>query len=375
MQRGLPTRADRPAGSKKARTIVPVFLFALALALLCVPLAPVRSQPAPQGGAPVAFTDDTFDLADWNIQAIPPTDADSSFLVEQILAGGRPGAFLRTVLRLADRPDFSSRGVAVAYLRVGAVYDPAQQGRIDRIDYAFNLIDLGSTSSHAFPPHGALYLPLILQNGLYYQSVDTANSSSRDLGVWASRSFTAAQWVRFGVEPGPPVPDFSASGAPIQFGLLTGVGWSHPLETASGIDNWSVTIHPGGGGGGDGPDLTGSWQSPVKITCTPRRRGMRCTLEALTVQNAGNRRARQSVAEFYLSQDGVFGPGDVKVGSKTIAALRPGASRRYVLRFNVPAGVDLSKASGLTLIAVLDARARVTETNEGNNAVASAPLP
>ena len=46
-----------------------------------------------------------------------------------------------------------------------------------------------------------------------------------------------------------------------------------------------------------------------------------------------------------------------------------------MLEFDVPPGVDLGAARGLTLIAALDGRARVTETNESNNAVASAPLP
>jgi hypothetical protein len=91
---------------------------------------------------------------------------------------------------------------------------------------------------------GIAIFPLLAQNGYYFQVYDAGTPL-----VWTHRTFsglTATDFVNAnaGTSTGPLHPDFSGSGAPIQFGYGTANGSDSvvPITTVSGIDNWSVAL-------------------------------------------------------------------------------------------------------------------------------------
>ena len=91
---------------------------------------------------------------------------------------------------------------------------------------------------------GIAVFPLLKQNGNYYQVYDAGNPA-----VWTHKVFsgrTSSDFVNAiaGTSGAPLNPDFSSSGALIQFGYGTANGSDSvvPITTVSGIDNWAVTV-------------------------------------------------------------------------------------------------------------------------------------
>lgn len=90
------------------------------------------------------------------------------------------------------------------------------------------------------------------------------------------------------------------------------------------------------------------------------------------IANRGRHTARRSTARYYLSRDWRRSRGDVRVGSRSVRALRRRAQSRAARTFAVPrAGVE----GYYRLIACADARRRVRESSERNNCrVAAQPV-
>ena len=108
-----------------------------------------------------------------------------------------------------------------------------------------------------------------------------------------------------------------------------------------------------------GPDLT---ISKLAVTGSPSA-GQSLTV-ALTVSNAGRRRAQASAATVVLSRDARSSHDDRRLGGRKVKALAPRKAGKATLRLTVPAGTD---AGAYRVIACADAAKRVKESNERNN--------
>jgi hypothetical protein len=337
-------------------------------------------SPATAGGAAVTFEDAEFSPTNWTGAKALDQGAGNSFASEQAAEDGNPGAFFTTTINLGTGDPQNGHGLSVAYIRTGAVYSPGQQGPIKQIEYSIDVTFLGSESpDDKFPPKGTGYYPLLKQGNLFYVYINPDEVCSGDRnGDWVTCTYSetgdSQWWTR--VDGGSGSPNFTAAGAPIQFGFLDSVGWGDParLRRRCGIDNWAVAVT---GAAADGPNLAGSWRDPLVLNCAPKpsRRAKQCTLESLTVRNDGTKKAKASKVSIYLSQNNVFDAGDPKVGSLRVKALKAGASKVFTLKFNLPPGIKPGEASGLFVIAVVDAKKKVTETDEADNVVVSTSVP
>jgi len=215
--------------------------FLLLLAFACV------ASTHPASASSVVLSDGEFAAADWTTAVVSFGDGGTP-TVDQVLTGGNPGSFRRIDLAIRAAPSpttFSALWLFNIYDAAG--YDPATQGAILSIDYGEDSIYLGGQNDLGVPlgtSNGAHAVSIALvQNGILYTSTAyLANSES-----WTSRAFTglgAGDFFRADGAAGSP--DFSSTGAPMQLGFLDRVSGSVGgigFDTATGIDNWSVTIH------------------------------------------------------------------------------------------------------------------------------------
>jgi subtilase family serine protease len=89
-----------------------------------------------------------------------------------------------------------------------------------------------------------------------------------------------------------------------------------------------------------------------------------------TVTNQGNVTAIASKTRYYLSLDGSWSAGDVLMtGTRGVVALAPSASSTGNKQVTVPAGTP---SNTYYVLACADDLKKVTESDEGNNCVASA---
>jgi streptogramin lyase len=215
----------------------------------------------------VHFFDGDFNPSNWETQlfAVDPSTASGS--ATQVFSGGNPGAYRQVSFR-------SGQGLSVGVFngRLDATYNPQQQGAIDTLDYGEDVIQLGSP---AFSGGIALR-----QDGKVYVS-NLTNSKSRAWTPQLVRDLTAVDFIRavsskpdFGLFNPDEHPDFSAGGAPIEFGFFR---WDNSANDWSmGIDNWSVTVRPvrpqavgvkavDGRGGVDTQDFNIGFARPAQI--------------------------------------------------------------------------------------------------------------
>lgn len=156
-------------------------------------------------------------------------------------AGGNPAAFHKVTASLTATAE--QRAVlSVAHALIQAFYDPGVDGEICQVR-----IFVDGTDKHdPIVPHRQGYRPFLLQGGTYYAPPlamqIVAENEAWVRGAWTKEIFT--KWAG----AGPATPDFSATGAPIQFGYLTGnsrpitaPGTGAPISAA---DNFKVEIFP-----------------------------------------------------------------------------------------------------------------------------------
>jgi len=191
---------------------------------------------------PVAYADDTFANADWQSAFMYETSPgqNSSFAAAQSSTGGNPGTFRNVVHTFGG-------AISIAHIKSGSVYFPARDGLLASIDAAYDLL-----ITQAFAPTSQVAYTIVLrQNGVYY----AGGWSVIGVGPWqrfSTTGLTAAGFAR--VLTASPYfdssshPDFSASGAPIEFGYATynsagDLGDTQLYTMGSGIDNWSITLN------------------------------------------------------------------------------------------------------------------------------------
>ncbi len=190
------------------------------------------------------FKDAEFADSNWTTTKIYDTTAagNATAVAVQQSTGGDPGAYRKTTQTWTGGATAStaSMGLEAAHLHSLAFHDPAQAGAIDHVDFSFDVIIVSQQG--AMP--GIAILPLLKQNGYYYQVWDDSSTTA-----WTHKTFTgltASDFINANAanSAGPLNPDFSTNGAPIQFGYGTanGSGAAVPITTLSGIDNWNVVL-------------------------------------------------------------------------------------------------------------------------------------
>ena len=153
------------------------------------------------------------------------------FSATQVAAGGNPGEYRRQV------NNYGGPGsIVTAHLNSSAIYDPSTQGALIQVDGNFDLYLFDGGNSQA-----VAYGVVLLQSGVYYLSGDRLALSASwtvfpPLGLQESSLFE--------VGGGGAHPDFSATGAPMQFGyyVSNSTSGAGPTQTDSGIDNWSLDL-------------------------------------------------------------------------------------------------------------------------------------
>ena len=120
-----------------------------------------------------------------------------------------------------------------------------------------------------------------------------------------------------------------------------------------------------------GPDLAGSWQK-LKATCKGDGLGLRCKLRGkLAVSNEGDAKAPASRVRFVLSSDTVLDAGDLLLADKPLPQVKDGRTRKRSFRAKLPLGLS---ATGLYVLAVLDALDGIAEQDESNDVVVFGPI-
>jgi hypothetical protein len=182
------------------------------------------------GGGTITFSDGSFTQGWQEVAAI--TDKFATGAATTVGSGGNPGSFFQITLNqtgdralfLIDRPDF--------------LYQPATQGAIEQIEFGDSIIDLSNSST------GQTAGLLLVQSGRYY----TAGQVVINAGNWVNNdAYTDLQPGSFEEIDSDTTynlnshPDFSATAAPITFGLCFAALAAQP-KTETGNDNYFVQI-------------------------------------------------------------------------------------------------------------------------------------
>ena len=192
-----------------------------------------------RAGAINILADGTFNNADWTAAKVVDTTsgATATFAAAQVGSGGNPSAY-----RMTDMIYFQGT-VEVSHLSTPSVYNPAASGAINSINYTYDLIETDP------PFQGAQvgYFLLLSQGGTLYGSSQEDFVQAASWSTFGASGLTSADFGNVTATGffGTSHPDFSASGAPIDFGYLTGNTAMSARTTAthSGIDNFSVTAN------------------------------------------------------------------------------------------------------------------------------------
>jgi hypothetical protein len=200
---------------------------------LCVITA--RHAPA------LVISDPEFSEGNWTATEISEPGGTATFTASQQPAGGNPGGFRQTTHSIPD----AGQSIVLAHMFTGAAFDPSSTS-IGAIDFALDLRFIGGSVGTSQVGHQLL----LAQGGSLYRAPSTASAVALGQGngvpgSWSSHSFadlTASSFV-LASGSGPPTPDFSAAGGPIQFGYLTqNTAVDTAIATTSGVDNWRVEI-------------------------------------------------------------------------------------------------------------------------------------
>jgi sugar lactone lactonase YvrE len=220
----------------------------------------------------VTYSDGTFNLSDWQRTTLIHGNGGIVTPVQQ-LSGGNPGAYLQLTIAYNSAPSLSDDSWVLLFQgRTGANYDPSKSGPIYSIDSSFDTIGSGNLGEAG----GAG--PALLQNGKIYAALAPVSESLRE---WTTTPFdNLSQDDFYLVDPSSrneidltQHPDFSGSGAPIQFGFVSEGGTNlgqHGLTVVQNIDNWSVTVTP-------------ALDSPVNVAVSDGRGGSDSQSYLLTI--------------------------------------------------------------------------------------------
>jgi hypothetical protein len=188
----------------------------------------------------LVYQDGEFRVSDWAVSVISdppqngPTHAES-----QAATGGNPGAFRSVTVEMPQGPS----SIRVFHTALSATYDPALQGAIYTIDLAQDCNRLSNSTLATTTAS-----PMFQQGERRFAPVqwDTACAP-----VWQTDRVSSLTADEFVLIEGPACtgsescPDFSATAAPMRFGLVSGVDLSPGTAAGfitQGIDNWTLTV-------------------------------------------------------------------------------------------------------------------------------------
>jgi hypothetical protein len=151
------------------------------------------------------------------------------YFVDQPLSNGNPDAYRWTRLQ------FDGASIYVGHLNMHATYDPSTNGPIASISYSYDVRNI--CCSFLLPAYGLL----IYQNGSYYMT----GTGVVPMGGWihVEETVAASGFSRI-AGSGPTLPNFSSTGAPMQFGFRNSSGprFCDSATIDTGIDNWRMVI-------------------------------------------------------------------------------------------------------------------------------------
>jgi hypothetical protein len=185
-------------------------------------------------GDTVDFTDGTFNDSDWTTTVWNPYQFTNTSTVSfgQQLVGGDPGAYREYNYTEGNPAD----ALDIGQVLDSATYNPQTQGAIQ--SFYFSIDSYIPESAWEAPSLLAFASPMVEQNGDFY-----ASTSSYALGPgWEPTEFTYPGTTFQQVYPSLAAssPDFSTSGAPLQFGfflILGGVSFTY------GVDDFQFDVN------------------------------------------------------------------------------------------------------------------------------------
>ncbi|MFT3883602.1 MAG: putative Ig domain-containing protein [Gemmatales bacterium] len=207
----------------------------------------------------ILLTESTFSPATWTFAQGPVYDGNPSLsgpnvvTLEHRTTGGNPSdyQFDQYFFRVGDFVSIVGSSSSMAY-------NPQTQGAINSIDASIDITQFHVEEPGQFAA-GSVWKIMIEQNGVRYYDKQL-RVALNNFGTWPTFSVSGLQEQDFdtnvmvgftgGTIPADPTglhPDFSASGAPITFGIVdcnAGSGpTGAPLGGAVGFDNYTVTIN------------------------------------------------------------------------------------------------------------------------------------
>lgn len=198
--------------------------------------------------AQTVFNDTEFDVDhDWSSFGpfvIPKDAMNADLSVRQVLKNGNPGAHLELTLTRATVSE-GSVGTWAALINETLVWDPAddKDGPIGKIDFRLDHRRPGGTFTLAVKQGEFVWLALNLR--VFPNEEGWATMSIDCLG---EKNFVVLPGSEFVIDDQPPQPDFSADGAPISFGIGTGLSCPSHIDctktapAAFELDNLKVTV-------------------------------------------------------------------------------------------------------------------------------------
>lgn len=199
--------------------------------------------------ANVTFTDGVFAPASWTSNTIADANGVGSTSLEtQILTGGNNNEYMRIEINLVAIA--AGGGVFSLNRNTNAFYDPSIQGAVTHIDYSEDSRNFQPASGGNVQGTGLL----IEQGGkTYIQRSPVLVMPNPGFTDWAQNSaaglVASDLWevTATGTLIASSNPDFSTSGAVMQFGFWRGASSGNFVGTDfrdAGIDNWRVVIAP-----------------------------------------------------------------------------------------------------------------------------------
>lgn len=215
------------------------------LASLTSVIATVVALSTPAAAQTVS--DSTFLDTDWALTQFT-TPGGGTSTGGQVLVGGNPGAFRNITDALNNAPTPSTASIVLSTsIYTPFTYSPGVSGAIGSLNYSEDAactagcFGAGQSTGPALLQGGNLYISnsgAITGPALTWSTIPLNGLTAADFALVMVTSTTLYDNTQH--------PDFSAGGAPIQFGFLRANGTSvggGGYTLAAGIDNWQITIN------------------------------------------------------------------------------------------------------------------------------------
>lgn len=218
-----------------------VFSLISAVATIAAVSSPATAQ---------TVSDSTFLDANWALTQFTAGNAGSS-TAAQVLAGGNPGAYRNVTDVLTAAPPGLATIVLSTSIYTPFTYSPGVSGAIGSLNYTEDASCTGGCFGSGQSTGPAL------QQGANLYILSSSTVITGPTAPWINHALsglTAADFGLVNVTSGGSIfdntqhPNFSAGGAPIQFGFFRANGTSVSgagYTLSAGIDNWQITIAAG----------------------------------------------------------------------------------------------------------------------------------